>query len=100
MLPTIALKGGADGEDASATVTYAKVRHRGLFVYINASDTKGTTSSGTAKAGDMAYITSTAYTTDNLRSSTVYVLDAIVNGAEDTFSTKDKAPALTPSTEG
>ena len=93
-VPTIALKGGADGEDASATVTYAvKSGTVASFVYINASDTKGTTSSGTAKAGDMAYITSTAYTTDNSGSSTVYVFDAIVNGAEDTFSTKDKALA-------
>lgn len=59
------------------------------FVYISATGDKVT--SGTAKAGDMAFVTANDYTTDNSGDSTVYIFNAIVNGEETTISTKDTA---------
>lgn len=82
-VPTITLKDGGN-----ATVSYV-VNASGAvtFVYISATGDKVT--SGTAKAGDMAFVTANDYTTDNSGKSTVYIFNAIVNGEETTISTKD-----------
>ena len=81
-VPTTTLKDGA-----SATVSYVTDSNGAVtFVYISATGDKVT--SGTAKAGDMAFVTGSDYTTDNSGSSTVYIFDAIVNGEESTISTK------------
>ena len=81
-VPTTTLAAGG-----SATVSYVTDSNGAVtFVYISATGDKVT--SGTAKAGDMAFVTGSDYTTDNSGSSTVYIFDAIVNGEETTVSTK------------
>ena len=84
-VPTITLK-----DEGKATVSYVTNASGAVtFVYISATGDKVT--SGTAKAGDMAFVTANDYTTDNSGDSTVYVFNAIVNGEETTISTKDTA---------
>lgn len=81
-VPTVTLSTGG-----SATVSYVTDSNGAVtFVYISATGDKVT--SGTAKAGDMAFVTGSDYTTDNSGSSEVYIFDAIVNGEETTVSTK------------